>query len=553
MGLFTGTIGPSFGVSAIYFGSQQPPRFSYSQDHVSLVAPPGAAGPADVYLLAADGGIQYIPAGYSYGPTVLYVFPNAITTAGGTGQVLGYGLGPLNSEAIPSDLQITVGGRPVQITTYYPNAYLVAPKPLPLEAAEFTIPPAAEGSVDVTVTTNWGSTTVHNGMTYYAATQKYPLAGAALAQGIYDVHRDLYYFTDATRIQIFSRTEGTWLAPIILPASFHPKRLWGVSISDDGTVLAVADIGAQAIYLLNPYSPSNAKRFPIPQPAVGPLRSPVGVAVSNAGVIYFTALTTGVVGSDVYFKLDTNTGQMTDYQIESPAAATDHYLRTILSSDGRIAYGNVNGRVFAIDTATDDVAFAVGGPGCCSGNDELALSPNQARFTAGGQIYDSHLAATSVVGMKRSEMLNVSYVYGQKLSPDGTMLFQPGTHGIDVLDTRLGKLVKRIALPVALSPNFDALVSNGTDNALVAITGTNGDGVAVIDLRSLPPVPALPYETELREAGDRWVQQFVQLARIREVSRSREETGKEPPRTTIPHVAVRNLLQRWYGANSDRQ
>lgn len=54
-------------------------------------------------------------------------------------------------------------------------------------------------------------------------------------------------------------------------------------------------------------------------------------------------------------------------------------------------------------------------------------------------------------------------------------------------------MLDRIALPVPLSPNYDALVSDGKDNNLVAITGANGDGIAVIDLTSIPDPPALPY------------------------------------------------------------
>jgi len=55
---------------------------------------------------------------------------------------------------------------------------------------------------------------------------------------------------------------------------------------------------------------------------------------------------------------------------------------------------------------------------------------------------------------------------------------------------RLPTLRSRIALPFALSQNYDALVADGRDNALIAITGANGTGIATIDLSSLSePVP----------------------------------------------------------------
>jgi hypothetical protein len=65
--------------------------------------------------------------------------------------------------------------------------------------------------------------------------------------------------------------------------------------------------------------------------------------------------------------------------------------------------------------------------------------------------------------------MNISYVYGVKSSADSTLLFQPTTNGIDVMDGRLGNLVNRVALSVSLSQNYDALVSDAVDSVLIAI------------------------------------------------------------------------------------
>src|SRR6202041_509022 len=91
------------------------------------------------------------------------------------------------------------------------------------------------------------------------------------------------------------------------------------------------------------------------------------------------------------------------------------------------------------------------------------------------------------------EILNISYVYGMKLDPDGSLLFQPSTSGIDVVDGRLGNLLTRIALPLTLSTNYDALVDDGKDNTLVAITGATGNGIAVLNLTSISEPAPLPY------------------------------------------------------------
>jgi len=61
-----------------------------------------------------------------------------------------------------------------------------------------------------------------------------------------------------------------------------------------------------------------------------------------------------------------------------------------------------------------------------------------------------------------------TFVYGEKLSPDGSLLFEPLENGIIIADAKAGLFLNRIALPVGLCPNYDALVSDGRDNVLGA-------------------------------------------------------------------------------------
>jgi hypothetical protein len=106
------------------------------------------------------------------------------------------------------------------------------------------------------------------------------------------------------------------------------------------------------------------------------------------------------------------------------------------------------------------------------------------------------LNAASILAVNDREVMDISYVYGAKLSPDGSLLFQPATQGMDIFDSRVGTLRSRVAFPVPLSTNYDALVSDGKDGILLAITGTTGDGIAIVDLSSIPEPPPLPYVNE---------------------------------------------------------
>lgn len=381
--------------------------------------------------------------------------------------------------------------------------------------------------------------------------QQFPLLGAVLAQGIYDPTRSLYYFTDASEIRVFSRTEGEWLAPIPVPAAptGTSHRLLGIALSVDGTKLAVSDAGTAEIYLINPASPSSAQSFPVvtyvggsPDKLQGVTTDPEGVAVSNAGNIYFAATNEGVDGTDGFFKLNTNTGAVTDYDIDS--YGSDLY-RVAITADNSKVFFNDDGQVFSVNTATDGVTEAIDDPGCCYGDYELTLSSGQSTMEANGYLYDTNLNAESYLVLNDREALNISYVYGAKFSPDGSLLFQPSTNGIDVFDGRLGTLRTRISLPVALSPNYDALVSNGTDNVLVAITGQTGSGIAIVDLSSLPEPAPLNYP------GAQFHRSSLSLEG-NSAATSQTLTHRTPmvhskqlaPKTVIKHVTRGVLLKR---------
>ncbi len=210
-------------------------------------------------------------------------------------------------------------------------------------------------------------------------------------------------------------------------------------------------------------------------------------------MVYYTTVGEGIGGADQFFKLDTSTGQITSYGIEGPDINGNSYLRTVISSDNSKVFFNDDGYVFSIDTATDQMYPAPLNEECCYGNYELALSSDQAQLTANFYIYDYELNGESYYALNDREILNILYVYGAKMSLDGRLIFQPSTNGIDVYGNGLGNLQDRVSLPIALSPNYDALVDDGTDNVLVAITST-GNGIAIVDLTSINEPPPLPSE-----------------------------------------------------------
>lgn len=499
--------------SAVYFGANTATNVSQAGGMFEATTPAGPAGPVDVYTLLQDGSEQIVPEGFSYGPTIIEATPNASTSeGGGTGILYGYGFGSTAYNAsIPTGLTITVGGMPATVTGYSGNAFGLASPPFLLEAVAYTIPPGVAGSsADIEITSQSGSTTLAGGMQYLPAATKYPLPGASLAQGIYDSKRNVYYFTDAAQIRVFSRAEGQWLNSIAVPAApaGENHNLWGIALSPDGSKLAVSDPGDGMIYLIDPDTPTSVQSFLMPascdagscsSSSSGVVSYPAGLAVSNAGTVYTAAFPSSSGGYNGYLKLNTGSGAFTDYSVE---AFNNAMSRNAISSDNARVFFNNGGEPFSVDTATDTVYYAQIAPGCCHGDYDLNLSNDQTSLVATSYLYDADLNAASYLTLNDRESLNTAYVYGVKLSPDGSLLFQPSIAGIDVFDGRIGTLRTRIALPYALSENYDALVSDGTDNVLIAITGATGDGIAVLDLTSVSEPAPLPYTRETARLPD---------------------------------------------------
>ena len=491
-------------LSSVYIGGKLATSYSAvgtgtnSSSGFYATTPANVPGPADWYALMSDGGMQIIPEAFSYGPTILEVSPNVSTAeGGGTGYVYGYGFGPTAVNApIPTDLQVTVGGKSATITGYSGDATGLVYPPSELEAIAYTVPPGTAGtSASVTVTSTSGSTTAVGALSYLPPIQQYSLPGASLARGIYDAKRNVYYFTDQSQVDVFSLERG-WLTPIQFPAppyTYQTHRLWGIALSPDGDHLAISDRGTELIYLLDPDSPGSVQSLSTPAYHSGtPIEAnPSGLAVNDSGMIYYVA----VGGDDSFFKLNSSTGQVTDYLNADgpfyPLYGAPSYLdRVAITSDNSTVFFNNEGQVFSIDTATDKASAVVGR--CCLGDYELTLSADNSTLEATGTLFDQELNRNSYLSVNDREALNISYLYGAQLSANGSLLFQPSTLGIDVIDGRLGTLIKRIALPVPVSQIYDALVGDGKDNVLIAITEQN-NAIAVIDLNSIAEPAPLPY------------------------------------------------------------
>ena len=507
---------PPAPLGSAYFGANAATGLDENAetDTLAAVSPAGTPGPVDVRTFATDGGSQFLPDGFSYGPWVLEAATSYSTAeGGGPASLYGFGFGPQLSQGFigyatpPSDLQVSVAGSSAPVTGYSPDPYgnnfFIAP-PLPTNALLYTVPAGEAGTTaSISVTNASGSVTASTRMTYLPAVQQYSVDGQ-LADGVYDPGRDVYYFTDANQIRVFSLTQGAWLNPIPIPApkgAYGPQRLLGIALSPDGSKLAVSDPGAVAIYIINPDQPSSIQSFTYGNQILtgANTEEPAGVAITNNGTVYFATFDlNGDGGSGYLYVLNPTTGNVSQaigsgLSLYLPTEGANPSGRLAITADGTRIYLNDDGILGYVDTASG--AFVVpplGDSYIGQGDYELVLGANQTRLFVDGFLTDSNLNSVGLQTLDYAESVDADYVYGAALSADGSLLFQPGAQFIDVFDGNTGSFRSRISLPMQLSPNFRALVSNNKDSQLVAITGATGNGIAVIDLNSLPePAPLL--------------------------------------------------------------
>jgi len=471
-------------VAAVDFGTQSASIVSTGPNGIGVSTPAAPPGPVDVSMIATDNSFLFLPKAFSYGPSIVEVRPDASTAeGGGTGTIFGYGFGSASFNGQAPGLQLSVGGQPATITQYTPQPYSQIPwYPFPLEAVEYTIPSGSRGtSSSVSISNSGGTATASNVIQYATAIQQFPLSGAALVQGIYDPKRNLYYFTDQTQVRVFSKSSGRFVTSIPVPAG--ASRLWGISLSPNGSRLAVSDAATNVIYVLNPDAPSTVQTFAIPNTTTDEGEQPGGLAITDSGIVYYASFNLKFDGGPALHKLDTSTGVVTDYPNTADLAlGEDVFMRVLLTNDNKRLFFNDAGFVISLDTATDTMFL---NPTIVAGDYELTLSSNQTWMSATEYMMDTNLNPQSYLVYVDRDVWSTSAVYGEKLSPDGNLLFVPLTNGIDVIDAHQGVLLTRIELPVALSSNYDAMVADGQDNVLVAITGDTGSGIAIIDLSSL--------------------------------------------------------------------
>jgi hypothetical protein len=262
--------------------------------------------------------------------------------------------------------------------------------------------------------------------------------------------------------------------------------LFAISESPDGSKLAVSDFGGQAIYVLNPDNPASAKSYSMSLDHDGFAASyaPGGLAVTNTGMVYFVTTDINGTGTPYFHKLNTTTSSITDLGQDQSGGGID-FDRVLLSPDGSKVYSSLSGQVdigFWVDTSNNSISYS-SADYLYGGFPDLAVSGDGTTVNIAGELTDSSLNPQVKAAYIDWETWFPFAATGQKLSQDGSILFQPLTDGIDMIARNTGRLLYRIQIPVTLANVYDAVVVAGGQNTLAVISPT---AVSFVDLSSLP-------------------------------------------------------------------
>jgi len=485
---------------------------------IQTVAPPGtASGPANITAYFPSGWVAIAPAAFSYGPRITEVLPNAGKKEGGeTIQIYGYGFG---NDA--SKISVTIGGASAPVQKLEDVAVLIAAGalgadyPFPIERLTVQTPAGSPGKADVTVSAPAGNTTAAKAFQYLQSVQVYARAGL-YKFALYDPKRHWVYLSNTDHVDVFDLNLAKFQASGLPPPGGPPPSagLRGMTLTPDNATLAVADFGAQNVYLLNPDAAGSGTTVFLGGVAGFTASGPARVAATNLKTV-FVGLS-GEGGSTgactaCLRQMDLSTSPpsvQAGPQPVTPAPAGAPIVHSSSAGDRVVvAYGAVPGGPVAVwNSATPNLFAASAVTGL---NSEINLAGDGRIFAlrrnGAIELRGADLSLAAIPSAAELEALPGSVpVPGAALHPSGALLYLPfltaaGTvgvrGGVDIRDARSGDLHLRLFLPNPLLTDIDAihgsfLAIDENGEKLFAITSTDntpyGAGLTIVQLAQAP-------------------------------------------------------------------
>jgi IPT/TIG domain len=505
----------------IRLGSQNPTTATVlGSSQLQAISPASAfSGAVNLTAYFSNGWTAVAPDGFTYGPSVLAILPNAGASAGGdTIYLIGHGFG--NSAG---GITVNIGGQSatlqkVEALPAFSSALsLDASYPFPIERITLVSPPGTAGKADISLTTPSGTLTLAKSFQYLAARQTY--ANPSLYKFIlYDQGRQQLYLSATDHVDAFDLNAQVFRSPLSPPPNGPPPNagLRGMALTPDNTQLIVADFGAQNVYLINPDGGANNGSNVFVGGVAGYLNSgPSRVAATSAQSVFVGLSGEGGTANACNSCL----GQMNltvfppTFEPAPQAQVSSITGAPLLQADHNgdvvyLAFGSAPGGPVASWSASAPNSFAISAAKDFSSdltaNSDGTMFAMRSGSTTEIRGSDLTFAAQST-SAELETIPNRVAAPGVALHPSGALLYEPfldgappaappatGIHGgVDIRDAHSGRLRLRVYLPepfAMLSTDVDGL--HGTflsvdenGQRLFALTTS---GLSVLQLSSVP-------------------------------------------------------------------
>lgn len=483
---------------------------------MQVTTPPDAtSGPANIAAYFSSGWFALAPDAFSYGPQIREILPNAGSKAGGDlVSIYGYGFG---TDATKITVNFGATAALVQkvesVPAFASSAGFDAAYPSPLQRITVQTPAGTPGAADVSVSSPAGFATFARGFQYLQNVQVFTRAGFYKFL-LYDKARQWIYMSNIDHVDVFDLNAMQFRSPLQPPGGPPPNaQLRGIALTPDGAQLAVADFGAQSVYLMNPDLGTGTAAF-VGGVAGFANSGPARVAPTSAQTIFVALAAEGGTGgcSTCLAQMDLSASPPKVQVAPQPqvSALTGSPLLQASADGTRVFFS------FATPPGGPLAAWDAASPGQFSTAianttaTDLAAAADGAQFALDQngfpEIRDALLRLTGTATSAELERVpSRTAVPGIAMHPSGALLYRPfligappsalpitGVQGgVDIVDTHSGQLRLRLLLPepfAMLSADSDALHArfltiDETGQRLFALTAS---GLTVVQLASVP-------------------------------------------------------------------
>ena len=499
--------------ATVAFGGQQASSVNVAgATQIQATSPPNAAkGAVNIAAYFPSGWLALAPDGFSYGPQILEVSPNAAPKGGsGEVQILGYGFG-----GDAAKVSVTIAGSAATVKqvenlpSLGPSLGLDSSYPFPLQRITIQTPSGTPGKADVKVTSPAGTATAKKAVQFLQDARTITRAGFFKFIA-YDQGRKRVYVTATDRIEVFDTVSEQFLTALTPPGGPPPSAaLRGMGLTADGAQLVVADFGARNLYLLNPDVVGSGNTVSVRGVTGFPISGPARVAATSTGKV-FVGMSVESAGAcaECLAQLDIQTqtmGKVPQAELSTLTLTSAPLVQSAAQGERVfLAFGAPPGGPVAVWNAATSRFDSTVGISTAADLAAAADGTNSATLSASCpdedlMVWNSDLKLASRPGVsERQGVPGAAFVPGLTLHPSGALLYRPfltappGSAevrgGVDILSARTGTLKLRVFLPEPLLTEADALHGSflTTDEWGKKIFALTTSGLTVVELASVP-------------------------------------------------------------------